>query len=73
MGGDRRDALLGERQWLLSRMAETPDLTLRNLRSELVYITVSTLHAWCSWMVQGTALNGAKTNMTRTHDRAPKG
>ena len=29
--------------------------------------------AWYSSMVQGTALNGASTNMARTHGRAPRG
>jgi transposase len=35
MGGVRRLVLAGERTWLLARIAETPDLTLRAIRSEL--------------------------------------
>ena len=35
MGGRRRFALLGERDWLLARMAAAPDLTGRALRAEL--------------------------------------
>ena len=35
MGGRRRFALLGERDWLLARIAAAPDLTGRALRAEL--------------------------------------
>ena len=35
MGGVRRLVLAGERTWLLARIAETPDLTLRAIRTEL--------------------------------------
>ena len=35
MGGTRRAALSGERDWLLARIAETPDLTLRAIQAEL--------------------------------------
>src|SRR5258708_23359486 len=35
MGGVRRLVLAGERTWLLARIAETPDLTLRAIRAEL--------------------------------------
>ena len=35
MGGNRPDALAGERDWLLARIAEKPDLTLRALVAEL--------------------------------------
>lgn len=34
-GGDRRSKLGGEREWLLARVAETPDLTLNELLTEL--------------------------------------
>ena len=42
-GGNRPYALAGEREWLLARIAETPDLTLRGLVAELLGrgITVS--------------------------------
>jgi hypothetical protein len=36
MGGHRRRVLAGERDWLLGRLAEKPDLTLRALVAELV-------------------------------------
>lgn len=35
MGGDRRSRLIGERGWILQRIAETPDLTIAELRVEL--------------------------------------
>ncbi len=35
MGGNRPYALAGERDWLLARIAETPDVTLRGLLAEL--------------------------------------
>ncbi len=35
MGGRRAYALAGERDWLLRRLAETPDVTLRGLLAEL--------------------------------------
>jgi putative transposase len=35
MGGDHRSRLRQERDWLLERIAEVPDLTLEELRSEL--------------------------------------
>jgi transposase len=35
MGGNRPCALAGERNWLLSRLVEQPDVTLRALLAEL--------------------------------------
>jgi len=35
VGGDRRSRLEGERDWLLARLAATPDMTLEQLRGEL--------------------------------------
>lgn len=35
MGGKRRAVLLGETEWLLARIAQKPDLTLRAVQSEL--------------------------------------
>ncbi len=35
MGGRRGYALAGERDWILARLAETPDVTLRMLVAEL--------------------------------------
>lgn len=36
MGGHRPRVLAGEREWILARLAEKPDLTLRALVAELV-------------------------------------
>jgi len=35
MGGDRRSRLTGEREWILQRIEEAPDLTIEELRDEL--------------------------------------
>ena len=35
MGGDHRSRLTSEREWLLERIAEFPDVTLEELRAEL--------------------------------------
>ena len=35
MGGKRPYVLAGEREWLLARLAQKPDLTLRALLAEL--------------------------------------
>ena len=35
MGGARHAVLLPQRDWLLARIAQTPDLTVRALRAEL--------------------------------------
>ena len=35
MGGDHRSLLVGERSWILERIAAMPDLTLEELRAEL--------------------------------------
>ena len=48
MGGRRPYALAGERDWLLSRLAEKPDVTLRALLAELAGrgIVVSYYAVW---------------------------
>jgi len=48
MGGRRPYALAGERAWLLGRLAETPDITLRALAAELAErgIVVSHYAVW---------------------------
>jgi transposase len=48
MGGTRRYALAGERAWLLGRLAEKPDVTLRALLAELAErgIKVSYYAVW---------------------------
>jgi putative transposase len=44
MGGHRRPALEGERAWVLARIAEKPDLTLRALSAELAERGVKASH-----------------------------
>ena len=48
MGGNRPLVLNGEREWLLSRIAERPDVTLRGLVAELAErgIVVSYFAVW---------------------------
>lgn len=48
MGGNRPYALAGERDWLLARLAEAPDVTLRGLVAELFErgIVVSYFAVW---------------------------
>jgi transposase len=48
MGGHRPYALAGEREWLLARIAASPDLTLRALLAELADrgVTVSYFAVW---------------------------
>ena len=48
MGGNRPYALAGQRDWLLSRLADQPDLTLRALVAELAIrgIKVSYYAVW---------------------------
>ena len=48
MGGKRPYVLAGERDWLLARLAETPDVTLRALAAELAErgVVVSYYAVW---------------------------
>lgn len=48
MGGHRKPILESERDWLLARLAEQPDITLRALSDELAArgITVSHVSVW---------------------------
>ena len=48
MGGKRPYALAGERDWLLKRLAEVPDITLRALQKELAErgVKVSLYAVW---------------------------
>ena len=48
MGGVRRDALGAQRTWLLARVQEVPDLTLRALAAELAGRGVVVSH-WAVW------------------------
>lgn len=48
MGGTRRAVLADERTWLLARVREEPDLTLRALAAELAGRGVAVSH-WAVW------------------------
>jgi transposase len=54
MGG-RKLILLGEREWLLGRLAESPDVTLRGLQAELAErgVVVSHNAIWKLFAVEG--------------------
>jgi transposase len=55
MGGHRPLVLAGERDWLLQRIAEQPDLTLRAIRAELAArgVVVSYDAVWRFYLRQG--------------------
>jgi transposase len=55
MGGGRKLILLGEREWLLGRLAESPDVTLRALQAELAERGVIVSHnaIWKLFAVEG--------------------
>jgi putative transposase len=55
MGGRRRVALVGERDWLLARIGEQPDLTLRGIQAELAArgVVVSYDAVWRFYLREG--------------------
>jgi transposase len=55
MGGVRRAVLAGQRDWLLARIAERPDLTLRAIRAELAErgVKVSYDAVWRFYLREG--------------------
>ena len=61
MGGHRPYALAGERDWLLSRIAETPDVTLRGLLAELSErgVVVSYFAVWHFFEHEGISFKKA--------------
>ena len=113
MGGNRPYALAGERDWLLKRLSQQPDVTLRALLAELAArgIKVSYYAVWHFFEHEGISFKKslhaseqdrpdvarrraqwkkyqgrldpsrlvfidetwAKTNMTRSHGRSPRG
>ena len=48
MGGVRRAVLAGEREWVLSRIKQTPDLTLQALQGELA-ARGTKVSLWAVW------------------------
>lgn len=69
-GGSRPRALVGQREWLLARIAEAPDLTLRGLLGELVArgVAVSYYAVWHFFEREGYSF---KKKPARQRTRAP--
>ena len=77
MGGNRPYALASERDWLLKRIAERPDITLRALLAELAErgITVSYYAVWHFFEHEGISFkkNRACERAGSTRRRAAAG
>src|SRR3984885_15135173 len=71
MGGHRPRVLLSERDWLLARLAEKPDLTLRALVAELVERGVPASYGavWRLLKAQGITV---KKKSVRRRARSPR-
>jgi transposase len=71
MGGNRPYALRGERDWLLGRLAEKPDLTLRALVAELAErgVKVSYYAVWHLFEHEGISF---KKKPARQRTRPPR-
>jgi transposase len=71
MGGRRPYALAGERDWLLTRIAAAPDLTLRAIVAELAErgIVVSYFAVWHFFEHEGISF---KKNPARQRARAAR-
>lgn len=71
MGGRRRPVLLGEQDWLLARLAEQPDLTVRALAAELagrgVVVSPNTV-----WVLLRRAGHRFKKNAVRHRTGSPR-
>ena len=76
MGGRRPHRLAGRRDWLLARIAEKPDLTLRALRAELAANGIKVSHGalWAFFAREGiTFKKRACTPANRTAPTSPAG
>ena len=76
MGGHRRRRLTGRRDWLLARIADKPDLTLRALLAELAAEGVKVSHGalWAFFAREGiTFKKRACTPANRTAPTSPAG
>src|SRR5690349_6497504 len=76
VGGRRPFALAGERSWLLARIAEAPDLTLRAVAAELAErgIRVSYFAVWHFFEHEGISFKKkACTPASRTGPTSPGG
>jgi transposase len=69
MGGDHRSRLVGERAWLLERIAAVPDLTLEEIRAELAArgLVVGYGTVWRFFAAEGVSF---KKNRARQRARA---
>ena len=68
MGGHRRPALEGEREWVLARIAEKPDLTVRALAAELAErgVKASPYAVWSFFQREQLSFKKACTQPSRT-------
>ena len=75
VGGRRPYALAGERDWLLARLAEKPDITLRALGAELAArgIKVSHFAVWHFFEHEGISFKKACTPANRIVRTSPGG
>jgi len=75
MGGNRPFALSSERDWLLKRLAEQPDVTLRALLAELAErgIKVSYYAVWHFFEHEGISFKKACTPASRIVPTSPGG
>src|SRR5438477_12260766 len=55
MGGDRNSRLKGERAWLLKRIAVVPDLTLVEIRADIMYRGIG--YGWVRRFFYGRGLS----------------
>ena len=73
MGGNRPYVLSSERDWLLKRLAEQPDITLRALLAELAErgIKVSYYAVWHFFEHEGISFKKAYTPASRSVPTSP--
>ena len=69
MGGHRRSILADERTWLLERIAQEPDVTLRGLVAELAERGVKVCYGTVWTFVHGERLSFKKSVLPSEHDR----
>jgi transposase len=70
MGGVRRAVLAGQREWLLTRIREKPDLTLQAIRTELESRGV-TVSLWAIWKLFASEGITFKKNPAALRTTAP--
>ena len=72
MGGDRRSSLTDERDWLLKRICEVPDLTLEAVRAELALRGVATSYGavWRFYKGQGITFKKKHSAIRAGHSQS---